>query len=331
VSTPFAHELRNDPLQRACFTNHLLDAFSRNPPIGIENGIFGSPAKPFPRKISHTDVLSEKEKWHKEFFAVLSSYRDKKIIGALDFSGKNNDAPVFFLSGRLDSMQKGFDSVFWAFQRLKRGSAKLLFSPNIGAGKNGRELDFFIDIAGRCKGDITIWPLHIPQREYEALLRGAGYLVMPSFYEPFGAATEGLACGTPVVARATGGLWIQTDPYDAIDVPKFYGPLLSPFNQVRKRAATGFLYREQYPEKMSGKDWTRIFESSLSERIQSPLYEAIVEAAYDALRSAISMYRDRKAYASLIANGFRSLPQFDWKFAVAKYRKVYDAASESAV
>lgn len=337
VSTPFAHELRNDPLQRGYFTSHLLDVFSRNPPIGIENGAFGGDASaPLPRFDSVNDVLSRKEKWHAEFRDVLSSYRDGKIIGGLDFSGKDDNAPVFFLSGRLDSMQKGFDTVFWAFQRLKRGSAKLLFSPNVGAGPGvaggaDADLDFFIDIARQCKGDISIWPLRIPQREYESLLRGAGFLVMPSFYEPFGAATEGLVCGTPVVARATGGLWIQTDPFDAIDVPQFYGTLLSHITSFPRSAATGILYREQYPETLSEENWKRIFELPLSQRITSSLYEAIVQAAYKGLRSALSVYRDPAAYASLISNGFRSLPAFDWKFAVAKYRKVYDTASRSIV
>jgi glycogen synthase len=336
VSTPFAHELRNDPLQRGYFTNHLLDVFSRNPPIGIENGAFGGgdAASPVPRFDSVGSVLSRKEKWHAEFRDVLSSYRDGKIIGDLDFSGKDNNVPVFFLSGRLDSMQKGFDTVFWAFQRLRRGSAKLLFSPNVGAGPGaagGSDLDFFITMAKQCKGDISIWPLRIPQREYESLLRGAGFLVMPSFYEPFGAATEGLLAGTPVVARATGGLWIQTDPYDAIDVPQFYGSVLSHITSFSRKAATGILYREQYPETLSEENWTRIFELPLSERITSPLYEAIVQAAYKALRSALSLYHDKTAYATLISNGFSSLPAFDWKFAVAKYRKVYDAASRSIV
>jgi glycogen synthase len=327
VSTPFAHELRNDPLQRGYFTSHLLDVFSRNPPIGIENGVFGDMVEP------RGDVLSIKEKWRAGFREVLSSYRDKKIIGSLDFSGKESNVPVFFLSGRLDTMQKGFDTVFWAFQRLKRGSAKLLFSPNVGGrpGEGSGDLDFFIDMAARCKGDITIWPLRIPQREYEAMLRGAGYLVMPSFYEPFGAATEGLVCGTPVMARATGGLWIQADPWDAIGVPQFYGTLLSHINSFQRKAATGILYREHYPETMSEEQWIRIFDLSLSERIKSPLYEAIVQAAYNGLKSAISVYQDPKTYASLIANGFRALKAFDWKFAVAKYRRVYDTAARSVI
>jgi glycogen synthase len=333
VSTPFAHELRNDPLQRGYFTNHLLDVFSRNPPIGIENGVFGDHEISFSRPDPSGRVVSKKGQCRKVFCDILSSYRDEKIIGNLDFSRDDERVPVFFLSGRLDSMQKGFDSVFWAFQRLKRGSAKLLFSPNIGTGRTDQvaDLDFFINMARQCKGDITIWPLRIPQQEYDAMLRGASYLIMPSLYEPFGAATEGLACGTPVIARATGGLWIQVEPCDAVHVPPFYGSLLSHIASSRRQSATGILYREQYPATLSEEDWIRIFGLPLSGRTASPLYETIVEAAYKGMATAISLFQDRAAYESLIVNGLASLPAFDWKFAVAKYRKVYDAASRSVV
>jgi glycogen synthase len=332
VSTPFAHELRNDPLQRGYFTNHLLDVFSRNPPIGIENGAFGDDQAP-PVSGNGARILSRKEKWRVEFRDILSSYRDDKIIGNLEFSGKDDGVPVFFLSGRLDSMQKGFDAAFWAFRRLKRGSAKLLFSPNVGTGNAGHaaELDFFIAMARQCKGDITIWPLRIPQKEYVSILRGASYLMMPSLYEPFGAATEGLACATPVVARATGGLWIQVESRDPVHVPPFYGSLLSHMAPSPLQAATGILYREQYPVTLSEEEWVRLFGLPLTERTASPLYEAIVEAAYKGMKSAIELFHDRAAYGSLIVNGLASLPAFDWKFAVAKYRKVYDSASRSVV
>ena len=43
---------------------------------------------------------------------------------------------------------------------------------------------------------------------------GATFAVMPSFYEPFGAATEAYLAGTPVIARATGGLTGQVVDHD---------------------------------------------------------------------------------------------------------------------
>jgi len=333
VSTPFAHELRNDPLQRGYFTDHLLGVFSRNAPIGIENGVFGDMAPLFATKPTDEDVMRKKEQWRTEFYDVLTSYRDAKIIGNLEFSGKKDRVPVFFMSGRLDSMQKGFDAVFAAFQRLRPGSAKLLFSPNVGAPDQGRgnDLDFFIEAAQRSRGDITIWPLRIPQKEYGVILRGASYLLMPSFYEPFGAATEGLACGTPVIARATGGLWIQVEPVDQVHVPQFYGSLLSHLSSLSTRRPTGILFRERYPESLSEENWVGIFGLPLSKRTTSPLYEAIVEAAHVAMERAISLFHDQPTYASMIVNGQASLGSFDWKAAVAKYRKVYDTAGRSVV
>ncbi len=107
--------------------------------------------------------------------------------------------------------------MFAAFQRLKRGSAKLLFSPNV-AGLPGasavyaEEIGYFANAAHRSGGDIAIWPFFVPNADYRLLLRGASFLLMPSLYEPFGAASEGYAAGTPVVARGTGGLWMQVVP-----------------------------------------------------------------------------------------------------------------------
>ncbi|HMD68362.1 MAG TPA: glycogen/starch synthase, partial [Chitinivibrionales bacterium] len=205
VSTPFAHELRADPLQRGCFANHLQDVFSRNPPVGIENGAFCGPKTVVSREATAawgsgdaTLLISEKNRRSDAFWSRMESCIDIRVIGRLSRPAPGERVPVFFLSGRVDFLQKGFDVVFSAFLRLRRGSARLFFSPNVGGvaeanGAQGPELDFFNNIALRCEGDIAVWPFYIPHDEYRVLLRGASFLVMPSLYEPFGAATEGFA------------------------------------------------------------------------------------------------------------------------------------------
>jgi glycogen synthase len=343
VSTPFAHELRADPLQQGCFAAHLQNVFSRNPPIGIENGAFGDREAAFSRMViakcesgDAGPLLSEKQRRYDAFWSRVTACGDGRVIGTLAPPRRGERVPVFFLSGRLDFLQKGFDVVFSAFQRLKRGSAKLFFSPNVGgltnaSGAQNADLDFFKDIALRCNGDITIWPFFVPHQEYKVLLRGASFLAMPSLYEPFGAATEGFGAGTPVLARATGGLWIQVAPSSAVYVPPFYGSLLQRAAAFDGTAATGILYRERYPDALSEKEWQRILSFPLAERSRSPLYEAMVEAAHGALETAVALYDDERAYAAVVANGVRSLDSFQWSGAVAKYRQVYDSASRSVV
>ena len=265
VSTPFAHELRADPLQRSCFASHLQDVFSRNPPLGIENGAFGGQEPAFSRTVidkcvsgGYGPLLAEKTGRNAAFWTRIAASLDKRVIGALSRPALHERVPVFFLSGRVDLLQKGFDVIFSAFQRLRRGSARLFFLPNVGgpgaaSGAPGRDLDFFRDIALRCTGDIALWPFFLPQEEYKILLRGASFLVMPSLYEPFGAATEGFAAGTPVVARATGGLWIQVAPVAPVYVPPFYGDLLSgsPVRALRLPRESSFAngIRTRFPKR----------------------------------------------------------------------------------
>ena len=86
-----------------------------------------------------------------------------------------------------------------------------------------------------------IYPFRM-EAGYQELMAGATYVVMPSLYEPFGAATEPYLAGTPVVARATGGLTDQVTDIAA--------------NPDR---ATGFLYREQIPASVDvAENWQRI-------------------------------------------------------------------------
>jgi glycogen synthase len=338
VSTPFAHELCNDPLQRGVFTGHLQKVFGQNPPIGIENGVFGDKALSFfgtdpveKTMLTPAKILAQKEKWHTEFRSIVSEYRDNRIIGNLTFPQTKSRVPVFFMSGRFDILQKGFDTLFWAFQRLPRGSAKLLFSPTLtmGSEKNS-DMAFFVDMVQRCKGDIALWPFRIKQQEYATIVRGASFLVMPSLYEPFGSATEGIASGTPVIARATGGLWVQVESAHPVTPPQFYGSVLSR-SPADPRDVTGILYREEYPLASSEIEWARLCALPVSRRERSPLFESIVQAAHTALENAVELYKDRAAYSSMITCGLNSLETFDWNFAIAKYRKVYDMASRSAV
>ncbi len=332
VSTPFAHELRNDPLQRGHFTNHLLGVFSRNAPIGIENGIFGEKDPQLEQAAQTTNpvasICSQKEKWRSDLCDVFATYKDERIVGSLKLTKKDKKVPIFFVSGRLDSMQKGFDTVFRAFSRLRRGSAKLLFSPNVSASmENSVDMEFFTNAVKRLGKDAALWPFRIPQLQYNSIVRGASFLIMPSLYEPFGAATEGILCGTPVIARATGGLWVQISPVNDVFVPPYYGTLLSHITRNHGRdAASGILYREQYPPSLAEENWEKLFHLSLESRIKSPLYESIVDALYNAMESAISIFQDQKQYCGLILNGLSSLDSFEWKYAVAKYRKVYDVA-----
>ncbi|HMA65683.1 MAG: glycogen/starch synthase [Fibrobacterota bacterium] len=331
VSTPFAHELRHDPLQKGIFTDHLQKVFSMNPPIGVENGMFGEPVSPFSRDAINKavrgetdDLLNEKAELRNRLLGEIKTIKtDPRVRGSLSITGRNSKTPVFFMSGRLDFMQKGFDVIFNAFVKLTRGSAKLFFCPS-SSHTDSKELAFFEKIAERCEGDIIIVPFRLSRDQYNVFLQGASYLLMPSFYEPFGAATEGMMNGTPVVARGTGGLWIQVNPHDGMYVPSFYGLMLD--LDKRSEFPTGFLYREDYPDGAALRNWREVIDLEPSKRVKNPLYTAMVDSAFNALKMAITAFGTKKYYGQMVCNGLDSVNQFTWQRAVEKYQKIYDAA-----
>jgi len=336
VSVPFSYELRYDSLQRGVFADHLQQFFSYNSPIGIENGLFGNLDLPYNQedielalsgKISK--IMRKKNRLRKHFMTDVLKKKDSRIKGRWHFDvDREFSGPLLFLSGRFDLSQKGFDVLFHAFRRLPRGSAKLFFCPSSCTKEHKEAFRFFEEVQQECEGDITIWPFRISGKQYRTFLQGASFLVMPSMYEPFGAATEGMLAGTPVIARATGGLYVQVRPLEYPPVPEFYRKLFD----NGSCAATGILYHEEMSEENEeALQWRRIFSTSPFERIEIPLYSRMVDAAYNSLLAALDIFSDKQTYMSLILNGIRKLDQFSWDSAIEKYQRVYDIASYRGV
>lgn len=332
VSAAFACELRNDPIQSKLFAPHLQHGFSLNPPVGIENGLFGagSQVKEQKKILSLEQQLSalikEKQQNRKKIDHFLLSPPGKPVYGTLKLDRRRRGVPIFFMSGRLDLMQKGFDVIFHAFRRLPAGKAKLVFTPSNPQNGNQEHLSFFIDICEQCDGDITIWPFRLEEKAYHQCLSGSSFLIMPSFYEPFGAATEGFLHGTPVIARATGGLIGQVVSAQTIPLPVFYGDFSRKSSTEAK--PNGILYREQGTFEDVSEQWKKILSLPVNYRIEIPLYLSMVDAALEALQNAVAVYNNSVEYAWLIKNGKDSLHRFNWARSVEKYRTVYDLAAE---
>ena len=345
VSTPFAYELRADALQRTVFTNHLQGAFAMNPPTGVENGMFGKPrlrytyrALSWARQGRYDELLKEKARFREKMLNVVKSMSRLGVIGGL--SDVTDDKPIFFMSGRLDLSQKGFDVIFQAIRGFPAGKAGLIFCPSSAEGeKSADALAFFREIAEERPGDVVVWPFRVSGEDYISAVEGSSFLLMPSFYEPFGAATEGLMHGTPVVARATGGLLVQVKPLGAVNIPRYYKTVFG--WDGSEGSATGILYRERlYGDggwddggHHSGNDslecegWKDILNSHVPDRIRVPLYRSMVDEALKALTKAAEVFADPDAYGRMALNGMDSLRSFSWDAAVEKYRRVYDIAS----
>ena len=337
VSEPFAYELMHDPLQREFFAHHLQISFSKNPPVGISNGLFDSANKVFNKKIvteakkGRISILLKKKKdLRQRLIKILDRVDDQRVIGRLTFKDSKADVPIFLISGRLDMMQKGYDVIFHSFQKLKQGSAKLIFSPSSLPVDNSEVYRFFVDCANEFDGDIMIWPFIIPEDMFRQFLSGSSFLIMPSFYEPFGYATEGFINGTPVIARSTGGLWAQVESIYPCHIPPYFRTFFNKDEAV-SLYPSGILFREDFDGENIEKEWRVIFSGSPKQRLHSKLYCSMIEAAYEAMQSAIDLFHDKEKYGEIIINGLNTLSRLSWEEAVQRYRKVYNCVSRRAL
>jgi len=271
-------------------------------------------------------ILSEKLTYRLKLESLITQKRTGHHIGKLQFQRNDKNTPLIFMSGRLDHGQKGFDVIFHAMNEMPAGSIKLLFSPSTSELNDTNYLDFYEEIAHNKKGDIEIWPYRLDAKLYELCLCGASFLLMPSFYEPFGAATEGFAHGTPVIARATGGLISQVIPYNSFYVPPSYMRLLDHFHDHNERC-TGFLYREESQNINQGYDWQSILSQSPHKRRNIPLYSTMVDAARKVMIDASTVFKNKSLYGSMIIRGLNSLNRFSWLETARKYSTIYAYAS----
>ena len=323
VSKTFARELVTDPLQTAYFADHLQEAYRRQGLVGIDNGLFGRLVAGFSsraiRRAKRGDfeaILKEKLDKRNTMLAMLETYRDARLLGGLraergrSIVELDSRIPVFFMFGRLDPGQKGFDLFANAVRRLPRFAARYILAVMV----DGSPPPFYEDLERLARsrpGEVVVYPFRMDEGYLETMA-GATFAVMPSLYEPFGAATEPFLAGTPVVARATGGLAEQVLDVDA-----------------GSTKATGLLFHEKVPRGTNlAQEWRRIQEApNPSSRKASILYETLTEALVETLVRAIGIYQtDPVRYARMLAGLYDQAKRFSWKRAVQRYEKVYDRA-----
>jgi glycogen synthase len=324
VSRGFAGELTTEPLQTAHFASHLQGAFESRGIVGISNGVFASAGAEPPfagaavkeaREGKSRRILRAKEKKRSKMIEVIRGYSDDpRVIGRLGTEEQPlpRKVPVFMMFGRMDPGQKGFDVLARAIEALPRGLAHFILTPS-GALEEPVFLDDLAELAQSRPGEVVIYPFRM-EAGYQELMAGASYVVMPSLYEPFGASTEPYLAGTPVVARATGGLTDQVRDIGA-----------------DAELATGFLYREQAAASVDlAENWQRI--EGLGEphaRMSVPLYGAMVSSLVAAIVQACGVYRYQPAqYARLLANGYDMAQSFSWEKAASEYKSWYELATE---
>jgi glycogen synthase len=310
VSENFAREFTTDILQTEHFVPHLQQIFQRTGLFGISNGLFHD----FPAEFSKEKDLTigrikqAKLKFRKALLKVLADYNPPERFGELTYRGRSilnlpDAIPIFLMSGRLDFNQKGFDIFLQVIERFPEDEIKVVLTPMPVIPAH---LDYFRDIAAKCKGNLTIFPIKMQHGYYELQI-GSTFGVMPSIYEPFGAAIEYMVKGTVTVARRTGGLVDQID-----------------------HEQCGFLFREdsRFYNLDNIKQFFKLSDQVIRRR-DNGWVQSMIDHLHETIRNAINLYQNHPhEYLRLIIMGFRKARSFDWSVSAKKYFEVYEQVKQ---
>ena len=137
----------------------------------------------------------------------LDHYKPTLDPAVLRRYGVNPDAPSILFVGRI-TRQKGIIHLVRAIKDVRPGVQIVLCAGAPDTPEIGREMEERIDQARRESVNPIIWINQmVPKDDIIALYTHAKLFVCPSVYEPFGIINlEAMACGTPVVASAVGGI-----------------------------------------------------------------------------------------------------------------------------
>ena len=134
-------------------------------------------------------------------------YRPRPAPLRLRSLGIDPDVPMVLFVGRI-TRQKGILHLVRALPRLEGGAQVVLCAGAPDTQAIGEEMAALVAEAKRASRTEVIWiPEMLPKNDVIALYTHASVFVCPSVYEPFGIINlEAMACETPVVASAVGGI-----------------------------------------------------------------------------------------------------------------------------
>lgn len=195
--------------------------------------------------------------------------------------GIDPDVPIVLFVGRI-TRQKGILHLVRAIPHIRPGVQVVLCAGAPDTDEIAREMQALVDEAKRDATASVIWlPEMLPKHDVIALYSHADVFVCPSVYEPFGIINlEAMACETPVVASAVGGIpEIVTPgetgllvPFEAqgngspepVDGPAFSRALADAINELmadtKRRNAMGAAARQRVLDHFS---WRSIARATL--------------------------------------------------------------------
>ena len=137
----------------------------------------------------------------------LNQYRPMPDPAVLARYGIDPESPFILFVGRI-TRQKGIIHLVRAIKHVRGGVQVVLCAGAPDTEEIGREMEERVSEARRESVNPIVWIPHIvPKNDIITLYTMAKLFVCPSVYEPFGIINlEAMACGTPVVASAVGGI-----------------------------------------------------------------------------------------------------------------------------
>jgi glycogen synthase len=134
-------------------------------------------------------------------------YRPRPAPETLRRLGVDPEIPIVLFVGRI-TRQKGILHLVRAIRHLDQGMQVVLCAGAPDTREIGEEMTTLVEEAKREHQAPVVWiPEMLPKDEVIALYSHAAVFVCPSVYEPFGIINlEAMACETPVVASAVGGI-----------------------------------------------------------------------------------------------------------------------------
>jgi len=136
----------------------------------------------------------------------LGEYKPTRDDESLRALGVDPKRPYILFVGRI-TRQKGIIHLVRSIRHLNPGFQVVLCAGAPDTPEIAAEMQQAIAAAREYHGEIIWIEKMVSRPEAIALYSGAGVFVCPSIYEPFGIINlEAMACGTPVVASAVGGI-----------------------------------------------------------------------------------------------------------------------------
>lgn len=337
VSEQFALDLSSEILQTKIMIPHLISALTPRL-IGVNNGPFVQSSVPekalaSARTGNYGAIHAWKAKNRELAFAAVDEIRRSEQTPIWGNRAKfdREEAPWFVMAGRDDSRQKGYEIACLAIDELlsKEMPARFLFFPIPGdEGLPG--IEFIHDLAKKYPHKVICFPF-LFKEGFFAVMRGATYGIMPSYYEPFGMANEYYLTGVVCIGRATGGITQQIVPYRQASSFKPSVKRRADLWHKSNRSATGFLFRELDDIPSSLEDWHAINEADydigigISNRLHTRSKLPTVQSMASELASTIEdanqlFFTNQQQYYDMLVNGIDFISSnFSWKKTAKSY------------